>query len=177
MDKFYVYGHFIPNDDKPFYIGKGIQEGRSKRNRAWAKDNRNKWWHNIVNKYGYDVKILHSNLTNEEAINKEKELIAQYGRKDIETGILVNMTDGGDGQLNNNVSEITRQKLSMSLTRYYSNPEIKAKLSEKRKMALSSEDVKNKCREAAIRGWEQRRKLNKTQSNAEVPNDGTHLEG
>lgn len=36
-------------------------------------------------------------LTEEESVQKEMEFISLYGRKDVGTGILCNMSDGGDG--------------------------------------------------------------------------------
>lgn len=47
-----------------------------------------------------------------EAHNKKKEFIQLYGRKDINTGCLCNLTDGGDGIWNCKRSAETRQKLS-----------------------------------------------------------------
>jgi hypothetical protein len=47
-------------------------------------------------KYGLEVKILHENLTENEAFDIEKRLITEYGRLD-NTGCLINLTDGGEG--------------------------------------------------------------------------------
>jgi hypothetical protein len=89
--KYYIYGHYIPGDREPFYIGKGHSK------RAWNIGNRNFWWNNIVKKYGLEVKILYENLTENEAFNIEKQLITEYGRRDKNSGCLVNLTDGGEG--------------------------------------------------------------------------------
>jgi hypothetical protein len=90
VNDYYVYAHYIPNNNIPFYIGKG-------RGRRYKKtDNRNKWWHHIVSKYGIEFKILHTHLTESAAAELEMKLIKQYGRKDLGTGVLVNMTDGGE---------------------------------------------------------------------------------
>lgn len=89
---YYVYAHYRPNDNIPFYIGKGFGK------RAWWKYSRNKWWHSIVNKHGgFDVKILLDNLNECSSMCMEAMYINAYGRADQGKGPLVNMTDGGDG--------------------------------------------------------------------------------
>lgn len=89
--KYYVYRHF--NKEKGvFYIGLGSTKCRSH-----TKRNRNRYWLNIVNKYGFIVEILKNDLTKDDAIELECFLISQYGRIDLKTGCLVNMTCGGDG--------------------------------------------------------------------------------
>jgi hypothetical protein len=82
----YVYGHYKADDGKLFYIGKG--NGR----RAWRNDSRNRHWQNIVNKHGLVVKIIEDNLTDEEAFEKERQLIAEVGVKN-----LANAVSGGAG--------------------------------------------------------------------------------
>jgi hypothetical protein len=66
----------------------------------------------MVNKYGYRVEILYSDVDIYFAIEKEIELIKSYGRLDLGTGILVNMTDGGEGCTGIIHSNETKQKLS-----------------------------------------------------------------
>jgi len=64
---FYVYRHVRLDTSRPFYIG----EGRMSKNRAYSKSGRNKHWKNIVNKCGYRVEIIISNLTKEQSLDKE----------------------------------------------------------------------------------------------------------
>lgn len=103
-----IYRHLKPCGEV-FYIGIGKDLKR-----PYAEYGRNKYWHNIVNKYGHEVQILKCNLTREEACELEVLLISWYGRVHLGTGTLCNMTDGGDGT--NNKSPETRKKISEGQT-------------------------------------------------------------
>ena len=96
----YVYRHIRLDKNEPFYIGIGITKNYS---RAYSKKSRNKLWKTIANKSGYEVEIIFDDLSWEEACKKEKEFITLYGRIDTKTGILSNMTNGGDGTIGINV--------------------------------------------------------------------------
>ena len=89
-----VYQHRRNDTGEIFYIGIGNED------RSYSKHQRSNWWNRVVNKHGYSVEILQTNLTWEEACKEEKRLIKLYGRKDLGLGTLVNMTDGGDGVYN-----------------------------------------------------------------------------
>jgi hypothetical protein len=90
MNNCQVYLHVKPETNEPFYVGRGVP-GRS---HSYAS--RSKRWRNVVGKYGLKVIILEDNLTEEESHDKEKYWIAKYGRLDLGTGPLVNMTSGED---------------------------------------------------------------------------------
>jgi hypothetical protein len=64
----------------------------------------------ITNKSEYRVEIIVDNLTWEQALEKEKEFIALYGRRDLGKGTLANMTDGGDGAIGMIQSEESKEK-------------------------------------------------------------------
>jgi hypothetical protein len=102
-----VYQHRRLDTNEIFYIGIGKTIARSK-----SKKSRNRYWHHIVDKVGYDIEILHNNITWDDACELEMTYIKQYGRQDLGTGILVNMTDGGDGSVNVIVTEESRNKIS-----------------------------------------------------------------
>lgn len=92
----YVYRHIRLDKNEPFYIGIGNQSNH-KRAYDYSKNRRNKIWLDIVAKTEYEIEIIFDELSWEEACEKEKEFIALYGRKDLKTGTLANLTSGGAG--------------------------------------------------------------------------------
>lgn len=142
-----VYQHIRLDTNKIFYIGIGKNISR-----PYSKYKRNEYWNSIVKKCEYKVELLHVDITWEEACNFEKELITKYGRKDIGTGILSNMTDGGDGGVNpnQNARKIFRDKMIGNTYRRGSKhtQESRQKIKEKRKLQVYTEEHKNKISEA-----------------------------
>jgi hypothetical protein len=86
-----VYLHRKLTDNSVFYIGIGSSD------RPYVFRGRNNLWNKIYNKYGCFVDVVKTNLTREEAIELEILLISHFGKIKDNSGILCNMTDGGDG--------------------------------------------------------------------------------
>lgn len=97
---FYHY-LYLREDGTPYYSGKG------KDGRAWASS------HTVKPPRDHSrILFTHWGLTEVWALAMERWYIRWYGRKDNGTGILRNMTDGGDGTCGIVVTQEKRDKLS-----------------------------------------------------------------
>jgi hypothetical protein len=117
----YLYRHIRLDKNEPFYIGIGTSKYY---NRARSKKDRNNIWKKIVNKTDYEIEILFDNLTLEKAKEKEIEFIKLYGRINKKTGVLANLTDGGDGcsGLNqSNVRKVVQKNIYNNVIKIYSS--------------------------------------------------------
>ena len=130
-----VYKHFRKDNKELFYVGIGINKKRAYSNRS-----RNSLWHNIVNKNGYFVEIYKDNIHIEEAKKIEIKLIQQFGRLDNKTGILCNMTDGGDGSVN--MSNETKLNISNSLKGKIQSEYTKTKRIESLKITWENQELR-----------------------------------
>jgi len=102
---FYTYA-FLREDRTPYYVGKG------KGNRAYRKRLKGV-------KRPQDEKrilILKKGLTEQEAFRHEKYMIAVFGRKDLGTGILLNRSEGGEGNSGYRHTEKTKIRLRETST-------------------------------------------------------------
>ncbi|CAB4129575.1 hypothetical protein UFOVP116_44 [uncultured Caudovirales phage] len=122
---YYVYAYIRSKSSEtaaagtPYYIGKG------KDKRAWAK-------HRVPIPATDMIILLETNLTEVGALAIERRLIRWYGRVDNNTGILRNLSDGGEGS-EGSIKVITpewRQKISNTLKGRKPSAERNAKVSK-----------------------------------------------
>lgn len=150
---FYVY-QYLRENGTPYYIGKG------KGKRAWQSHVRS----NNANMVPSDksrIEIIKDNLTEDEANQLEIDLILKFGRKDLGTGILTNLTNGGEGvagskrpqaAIDSQKEKITGvkrpkeviEKIAKTNTGKKRSEETKRKLSESHKGIVQSEETKRK---------------------------------
>jgi len=116
MPEFYVYAYIDPRDGTPFYIGKG-KGNRDQQHLFPSKMKQRQFLYNKLRKLiaqGIcpEVRRICENLSEEEALHYESFFIHALGRRNLGTGCLCNLTNGGDGPFGVVVSEETRRKLS-----------------------------------------------------------------
>ena len=117
---FYTYA-YLREDRTPYYIGKGQGRRISNRQKKDIKAPKDK----------SRIIYLKQNLTEEEAFKHEIYMIDVFGRKDLGTGILRNMTNGGEG-----------------VSGWVPSEETRIKIGEKNKGKKRTEEQKQKLREA-----------------------------
>lgn len=145
MANYYTYVLINSLDGQPFYIGKGSGSRMYQHiKEAQREDYTKRSVHNkilsILDKGGKVLYTKFDQPTEEAAFEQEKKLILEYGRKDIGTGILCNLTDGGEGA--------TLQ-----------SPESIARRAEKHRGMKRSEEAKQRMRDAQLKIKEEMREL------------------
>ena len=157
---FYVYIYKDPRPTKNqqvVYVGKGTGD------RAWYH-----WNNRVRHNKGFGaflallrreklepvIEIIKDGLDEAEAFYEEMRLIALYGRRDLNTGTLFNLTDGGEGfsgavrteEWKENISKslLTEEQVSrnaIAARERWANPEYKAKTTAAIREALKDPEV------------------------------------
>ena len=144
--KFYVYVYLDPRPGKglqPIYVGKGTVD-LDRASYHWERRCVNPFLQRVLDKIRAaglvpQITIAAYMEDEEEAFSMERDLIAQYGRRDLRTGSLCNLTEGGQGTAGLKYSEERlrkareqfstpewRQMMSQIALNAWANPEIKA---------------------------------------------------
>jgi hypothetical protein len=134
-----VYRHRRLDTYDVFYVG----IAKSKR-RPYSKYSRNPFWKNVVAKTGYEVEIISRPETWEDCCELEQLLISEYGRADLGTGNLVNLTIGGEGVVGKVLCEKEKQRMRIAFKGRKHSEESKAKISLAGIGRTASDETKTK---------------------------------
>jgi hypothetical protein len=144
--KFYVYVYLDPRPGKglqPIYVGKGTVD-LDRASDHWERRCTNRFLQSVLDKIRLvglvpQITIAAYMDDENEAFAMERDLIAQYGRRDLKTGSLCNLTDGGQGAAGRKWTEEQREKFFSSLT-----PEWKELVSQIRKTLWQKPEYREK---------------------------------
>ena len=120
--RFYTYA-YLREDGTPYYIGKGTDSRLHIKSGRKIKPPKDK----------SKIIFLKQNLTEEEAFKHEIYMISIFGRKDLGTGILYNLTNGGEGMSGIVMSDETKKKIGIAGRGRKHSEESRKKISEKQK--------------------------------------------
>ena len=148
-ESYYVYAYVRAVTSKngkagtPYYIGKG------KSDRAW-KEHTTVW----VPKDRSRIVMIRENLIETEALELEISEIAKHGRIDLGTGILRNLTNGGEGASGYVATAEARARHSAARKKRWEDPEARAKQSAAQKKAKSTPEARARNSAAGKKRWE-----------------------
>jgi hypothetical protein len=134
-----VYRHRRLDKNEVFYVGIGKKESR-----AFDMVHRNHIWKGIKSRSEVEVEIVARDLSWELACELEQLMISEYGRIDLHTGTLSNLTDGGEGTRGVKQSQESIAKRVAKNKGRKNTEETKRKMSEARKgIVFSAEHIEN----------------------------------
>lgn len=135
---YYVYVLYNQATGEIFYVGKG--SGRRVWHHIWQarNTNNNSYKLNVIRQIEREnnqvgIAFIRDELTEDDAFMWECFWIAEYGRRDLGTGCLANLTDGGDGVSGHKHSDKTKRLMADTKKGQTMKEEIKRKISESMK--------------------------------------------
>jgi hypothetical protein len=169
--KFYVYVYLDPRPGKglqPIYVGKGTVD-LDRASYHWERRCINPFLQRVLDKIraaGLVPQItIAAYMENEdEAFAMERDLIAEYGRRDLRTGSLCNLTEGGQGTAGLKYSEERlrkkreqcstpewREMMTKIIKKAWQNPEHRARILESQSRLKTDPAHRAKLRAAILK--------------------------
>lgn len=156
MADYYVYAYIDPRNGEPFYIG----AGRGKR--AWihltiCKQGSTHFYNKLRKLLDAGVEpivyLIVENVTKKQAFQIwEPFFIKAIGRRELKTGSLCNLTDGGEAP--SNLSPETRARMSTIQKKRCTNPEVIARQSATMKKRCADLEVKARMSAGQKKRWD-----------------------
>lgn len=137
--RFFTYQHRYADTGEVFYIGKGVG------NRATACSKRSTEWKLAVLRRGRNVEILAFFWAEQDALNHERELIAEGRAAGLH---LLNKTSGGQGASGLVHSDDAKQKMAAAARGRPVSLEVRRKLSEVHKGRIMTPEHRQRLSEA-----------------------------
>lgn len=155
---FYVYVYRDPRPTKnnqPVYVGKGTGDRDLSH---WSRGSHNKPFQDFIAhlKARELVALCERVLETEdeqEAFTKEIELIALYGRRNLSTGTLFNLTDGGEGATGAVRTAEEKEFLRVDSLDKWQRPEYRAKVIAAQKAVQSTPEARAHKSVASTEAW------------------------
>ena len=156
-NRFYVYELRLEGSVMPFYIGKGSGD-RYKRHLTKTSLKAKNFKNNVIKKaLKNGTEVLQTKLcvglTSEEAYQLEEYLITKIGRRNLGTGPLTNLSDGGSGP---NGMKVTRtaehnEKIGLANKGRLISEDWKKKISDSNKGKIVSDETRKRLSEASAK--------------------------
>lgn len=126
----YVYSFVDPRNNEVFYIGQG-KGHRARQGPIGRPEVLRERMLDIVKQtnQAHTIEYIKKGLTKQEAVDLEIQMIAQYGRKDLGLGPLLNKTNGGVGTKGFIMPEQQREDIRIRRTGTKQTEATKAKMS------------------------------------------------
>lgn len=169
--KFYVYVYLDPRPGKglqPIYVGKGTVD-LDRASYHWERRCVNPFLQSVLDKIRTaglvpQITIAAYMEDEDEAFAMERDLIAQYGRRDLRTGSLCNLTEGGQGTAGLKYSEERlrkkreqcstpewREMMTQIIKQAWQNPEHRARILESQNKLKADPAHRAKLRAAILK--------------------------
>jgi hypothetical protein len=145
MDIYYVYA-YVRKNGTPYYIGKGKNDRAYKRHSVSVPKDKSK------------IVFIFEELSEQDALDLECLLIKYHGRKDNNTGILYNKTDGGEGSSGRKHLPESIQKMRNAKKDVSYKTRIAISNAKKNKPAHNKgKSITEETRAKLVAAWERRR--------------------
>jgi hypothetical protein len=155
---FYVYVYRDPRPSKnnqPVYVGKGTGDRDLSH---WSKGSHNKPFQDFLSHLKRRGLVAAPERVFEteveaEAFAKEIELIALYGRRNLNTGTLFNLTDGGEGGSGTVKTEAHKATDKYNSLKNWQDPEYRAKVIAAQQVVQGTPEARAMKSENSATAW------------------------